>query len=93
MLKSVARKNALRSRKTKDTHQSSKIVIEKIISSGILNSYNNIGVYYPIGSEINIMDIMEYYPDKSFYLPITKEEIAFIKYEAGDLLSSNYCCR
>lgn len=88
MLKADARKKALISRKTKDSLQASKIVVDKIISSGILKNYSNIGIYYPIGTEINIMDIMKYYPDKSFYLPITKDEIAFIKYEASDLLTN-----
>ena len=36
----------------------------------VIKKYNTIGIYYPIGSEINILNIMNKYPNKKFYLPI-----------------------
>ena len=32
------------------------------------------------------MDIINIYPNKNFYLPITREEISFIKYNKDDIL-------
>ena len=52
----------------------------------VLNDFNDIGIYYPIGTEINILDIMKEYPNKNFYLPITRDEISFIKYNLDDKL-------
>ena len=52
----------------------------------VIKKYNTIGIYYPIGSEINILNIMNKYPNKKFYLPITGDEISFIEYKLGDTL-------
>ena len=30
----------------------------------VIKKYNNIGIYYPIGSEIDITNIMNIYPNK-----------------------------
>jgi len=86
MLKVEARKLALFNRRTKNSKESSEIVLDKIINCGILIEYENIGIYYPIGSEINIIKLINKYPNKSFYLPITNDEISFIKYNIGDTL-------
>ncbi|MBQ9900258.1 MAG: 5-formyltetrahydrofolate cyclo-ligase [Acholeplasmatales bacterium] len=51
-----------------------------------IKKYNRIGIYYPIGSEINILNIIKKYPNKKFYLPITRDEISFIEYKLGDTL-------
>lgn len=51
-----------------------------------IKKYNTIGIYYPIGSEINILNIIKKYPNKKFYLPITRDEISFIEYKLGDTL-------
>ena len=74
-MKNIERNKALELRKNKNKDISSKIVIEKLISSNILDKFKNIGIYYPIGNEINIMDLVNIYPNKKFYLPITREEI------------------
>ena len=86
MEKNIARKNILELRKKLDSNISSKKIIEEIINSNILNDFNNIGIYYPIGNEINIMNLIDKYPNKNFYLPITREEIHFIKYNKNDKL-------
>ena len=52
----------------------------------VIKKYNTIGIYYPIGSEINILNIIKKYPNKNFYLPITRNEISFIEYKLGDTL-------
>ena len=51
-----------------------------------IKKHNTIGIYYPIGSEINILNIIKKYPNKKFYLPITRDEISFIEYKLGDTL-------
>ncbi|MCR5350353.1 MAG: 5-formyltetrahydrofolate cyclo-ligase [Acholeplasmatales bacterium] len=61
-------------------------VIKEIVDKKIIDNYSNIGIYYPIGNEIDIMDIVSKYPDKNFYLPVTKDVIYFVKYQNGDKL-------
>ena len=85
-MKNIERNKALELRKNKNKDISSKIVIEKLISSNILDKFKNIGIYYPIGNEINIMDLVNIYPNKRFYLPITREEISFVEYKLNDKL-------
>ncbi len=86
--KTEARKMALISRKGMNQKEVSSRVIERIKASQILESFHNIGIYYPIGLEINVMPLVEEYPNISFYLPVTKEKLSFVKYELGDLLQS-----
>lgn len=86
MDKKEIRKNVLKDRKNKNNIISSNKVINEIISSNILDKYNNIGIYYPIGNEINVMELLNIYKDKKFYLPITKDEISFASYKIGDEL-------
>lgn len=85
-MKNIERNKALELRKNKNKDISSKNVIEKLISSNILDKFTNIGIYYPIGNEINIMDLVNIYPNKRFYLPITREEISFVEYNLNDKL-------
>lgn len=86
MNKQEARKYALNLRLSFDSQIKSKDVIEQIKNSNILDKYNNIGIYFPIGKELNIMDLLKIYPNKKFYLPITKEEISFVEYKIEDKL-------
>ena len=86
MNKNEERAKALKLRRNEDVKSSSSIVLGQLKNSNILDKYNNIGIYYPLGKEIDIMDIMNIYPDKNYYLPITKDEISFIKYNKNDLL-------
>ncbi len=83
MNKIEARKKALEARKLKDNKEVSKIVLNNIVNSKILDKYDNIGIYYPIGKEIDISELVNIYPNKSFYLPVTKEEIYFAKYDSN----------
>ena len=84
MDKKTARKHALEIRKNLSNRIEKKLIINQIIKS--INSYNNIGIYYPLNNEIDVMDIIKLCPNKSFYLPITREEISFIKYNHNDKL-------
>lgn len=86
MNKQEARKIALSLRKDKDSKVSSRIVLDDIIASRVLDKYKHIGIYYPIGSEIDITPLVSIYKDKSFYLPITKDEISFVRYKENDEL-------
>ena len=85
MRKEDARRLAL-SNRPKDNKDISKFIIDDIYNSGVLDKYNHIGIYYPLGKEIDIMDIMNKYPNKSFYLPKTEDDIYFIKYNLGENL-------
>lgn len=86
MKKSEARKLALASRKNADNIFISSEVVKRIVESNILDKYSNIGIYYPIGKEIDVTKLVSIYPNKSFYLPKTLEDIAFIKYSINDIL-------
>ena len=57
MDKKEARCNSLRDRRKVDYVNRSKDVVKYIIDNNILDKFNNIGIYYPIGTEINIMDL------------------------------------
>ena len=84
MTKKEARCQALCLRKNLDNVVISNNIVDEIIKSNILDRFNNIGIYYPIGKEISILKLMEIYPNKKFYLPITKDEISFVEYNIGD---------
>lgn len=86
MNKQEARKIALSLRKDKDSKVSSRIVLDDIIASRVLDKYTHIGIYYPIGNEIDITPLVSMYKDKFFYLPKTKDEISFVKYKENDEL-------
>ncbi len=86
MDKIIARKFALNDRRTYDNIERSKRITEEIISSNILEKYHNIGIYYPIGKEINIMSLVDHYKDKKFYLPKTLDDLVFIEYESNGKL-------
>ena len=86
MRKLEERKRALSLRKNLNKKDSSKTVLDYIVDNNVLEEYHNIGIYYPIGEEIDIMDLVKIYPNKNFYLPITKDEIYFVKYNQDDVL-------
>lgn len=86
MNKSEARLIALDNRRKNDQSRASSIVLDALISSNILDKYNNIGIYYPIGREIDIMPLVDKYNNKRFYLPITRENISFIIYNKDSKL-------
>ena len=56
----------------------------------IFENAKNIMLFYPFGSELNILKTMEYNKDKNFYLPkcIGKELVA-VPYKTGDRLILN----
>ncbi|MBE6137970.1 MAG: 5-formyltetrahydrofolate cyclo-ligase [Erysipelotrichaceae bacterium] len=86
MNKNEARSKALKLRKNENKAISSEVALNSLLEMGILNDINHIGIYYPIGKEINIIDIVNKFPDKKFYLPITRDDISFIEYKLNDNL-------
>jgi len=86
MNKNEARKQALLARKNENKAISSEIALNSILKLDVLKKYKRIGLYYPIGKEIDLMKLLNEYPQKEFYLPITKEDIAFIRYNLNDEL-------
>ncbi len=87
MNKKEARSYALNLRKNENNLTSSALVMSQIVSKKILSSFNNIGIYYPIGKEIDITILVNEYPNKNFYLPITREDgLHFIRYTKNQKL-------
>lgn len=86
MNKKEARRVALEGRKKLDIDKISRNIEKKIMTSNILSKYNHIGIYYPLKYEINLINLVEYYQDKKFYLPQTKEILKFCKYSINDTL-------
>lgn len=86
MDKKDVRKSALKDRSNNYDIIKSKIIVDEIIKSNILDKYNNVGIYYPIGTEINVIDLVKYYNNKNFYLPTTKDEINFVYYDTNTKL-------
>ena len=80
MTKNETRSISIANRKNKEVMVISEKIINDIIESKIIDNHNNIGIYYPIGKEIDITKLRVYFPNKKFYLPVTKEEIAFCEY-------------
>ncbi len=87
MKKIDARKNALSLRKNLDTAKISKKVLEDIFNSKILDRFENVGIYYPLGNEIDITGLLDLYPNKKFYLPVTKDNIHFVCYDKSTILA------
>lgn len=87
MTKTEARDKALMIRdKISNINFRSNFIIQEILKSKILDKVKNIGIYYPIKNEIQILNIINYYPDSNFYLPKTKDKISFYPYHLNDEL-------
>lgn len=86
MTKQEARKHVLKKRKELDIKKISNLFVSKIISLDILSKYQNIGIYYPLRYEINLLELINHYKDKNFYLPQTREVLEFVKYNINDTL-------
>lgn len=69
MDKKELRKELLEKRKS--LNDVSSLLIIDLINSEVLDKYHNIGIYYPLKGEINILPIMDYFKDKKFYFPKT----------------------
>lgn len=87
MTKDTARRKALDLRKLKNPAVCSVSAADRIVLSRILEPFTHIGIYYPIGREMNLLTLLNKYPDKCFYLPRTEKNISFIRYQTGDLLA------
>ena len=88
-MKAIIRKDILNKRKYKDNVNASKICFDALILSNILDKFNSIGIYYPIRNEINLMPLIDYYPNKKFYLPKTLDTLVFREYN-GTLIDGPF---
>ena len=78
MDKIEVRKNILEKRKS--LYDVSNDLIKKLIDSKILDNCNNIGIYYPLPYEVNVLPLLKYYKDKCFCFPKTiGNDILFYK--------------
>ncbi len=72
MDKKTLREDVLNKRRNipvEDQVITAEILIEKLKKTDIFQTSKHIGLYYPIHQEINLLSLIELYPDKSFYLP------------------------
>ena len=89
MNKIDARRYALDFRKKENKIMASNNVIEALIKSNILNDFKRVGIYFPIGKEIDIMPLVNHYKNIEFFLPKTEKELSFIKYD-GNLVDGPF---
>ena len=74
MDKNQARKYAketLVSLTTKDLQKEEKEIIKRLSENEHFLNAKKIGIYYPINKELNLLKLLELFPDKSFYFPKT----------------------
>ncbi len=86
MTKTEGRIYALNLRKSFNSKDISKKIVNKLINLDILKDYKHIGIYYPINNEIDITSLLDIYSDKMFYLPVTKDVLEFYPYHKEDIL-------
>ncbi len=65
--------------KRRDLSNISDAIVSDILASNVLDNLNVIGIYYPLPGEINVLKLLELYPNKTFCFPKTENEIAFYK--------------
>lgn len=64
-------------------------IVKKIVNSKYFKSAKNIMLFYPKGSELNLLELLKF-KDKNFYMPVCKEgEIVVCPYKEGDKLILN----
>ena len=64
-------------------------IVKKIAESEYFKSAKNIMLFYPKGSELNLLELLKF-KDKNFYMPVCKEgEIVVCPYKEGDKLILN----
>lgn len=59
---------------------------KKLVQMDVFLSAKSIGIYYPIHNEINLLNLVELYPNKDFYLPNIEQGV--IKYRLIKRLDS-----
>lgn len=72
MDKKTLRQTVLAARKKtpiEDQIEITEMVLQKLENNEIFRASNHIGIYYPIHQEINLLSLVELYPDKHFYIP------------------------
>lgn len=62
------------------------MIISRLSHNPIFLSAQHIGLYYPIHQEINLLPLIEQYPNKKFYLPNIED--GMIKYRLIERLDS-----
>ena len=89
MDKNTLRKIVLEARKKisiEDQIVVTDLILEKLKNHEVFKASSHIGLYYPIQQEINLLSLIEIYPDKHFYMP--NIENGTIKYRLIERLDS-----
>ena len=85
--KNELRKKAKTIRKNLDIKNISSIITKKIENNELFKNANNIMLFYPLASEIDLLDIIKNHTEKNFYLPKTFEnEMEACPYKIEDKL-------
>lgn len=89
MDKQSLREHAKNVRKNSNSPNIGKFICENIKNTKAFEKSQNIMLYYPFGSEINLLELLDN-QDKNWYLPrVEEDEIEVYLYEKGDMLSEN----
>lgn len=80
-MKEIIRKNNLNkiidNKEIRDSN-----IISKIINLDVFKKSQNIGIYYPINNEVNILNIFKIIKNKNYYLPkVMNNEIIYLYLE------------
>ena len=85
--KNELRKKAKIIRNNLDIKNISSIITKKIENHELFKKANNIMLFYPLASEIDLLEIIKSHPEKKFYLPkTTGSEMEACPYKMGDKL-------
>lgn len=92
LAKEQLRKSAKEIRKTLDINEISSTILQVFQSLDSYKNAKNIAIYYPIGSELNLMDLCQD-RTKSFYLPKSLEsgKLSFHLYDEKQELIKDSC--
>lgn len=90
MDKVTIRQQALAKRRTiKDIEQieMTEAYLKRLANHGVFIEAKSVGLYYPIQEEMNVLSLIEQYPNKSFYLPnIEDNQMVYRKVDTLDEL-------
>lgn len=86
MTKKEARIFALEKRKFTDLTLESIEAVEKIVNEDYLKNCKRVALYYPLKNELSVLDLLNIYEQKEFFLPKTKDCLEFGSYKNNDIL-------
>lgn len=89
MDKESLRKHAKNVRRLADSEKVSELICKNIQKTKEFQDANNVMLYYPFGSEINILKLIDTAQKKWILPKVIDDEIEVYFYDKGDMLSKN----